>query len=359
MRICSLVINLLFLLIYQGFSQSKGSHGGIWPTDEWKQIEPEAVSMDSEKLSEAEQIYPSLFPNSFSLLVIRKGQIVSESYFHNQTANTPNHVYSITKTIVASLLGIAIKNAWIRGADERVMDLLPEYSFHYELHNMTLEDILTHRSGLQNSDELLTSLNQEPKSPPGVSFEYSNQAPSLLTLILNRIIKQEIIGGDISDVTTFAQKYLFNPLGVHLSHWSKGTNNIPDGANGIYMTSRDLARVGYLLLRNGRWGDEQILPPKWVENSTKQRVGVDRQKSYGYLIWIRRHPDLVQTASGEKYVNGYFAYGHRGQFIGIYPELDLLVITTADTSDSTRDTYFVPDLLHDFVRQFIFASIVD
>ena len=84
----------------------------------------------------------------------------------------------------------------------------------------------------------------------------------------------------------------------------------------------------------------------------------DREKGYGYLNWVRNRPDMVKIGAVNQSVKGYFAYGHRGQFIGVYPELDLLVITMADATDATRDTFFVPDLLHDYVRRFVFPSII-
>lgn len=330
-----------------------------WPTTVWSEANPEAVGMDSSILKEAVQIYPRLFPSGYSLLVIRHGYLVSESYFHGQTAETSNHTYSITKTFVATLLSIAVQQGWIDGVDQRVADLLPEYSVHPKLLELTLEDVLTHRSGVQNSSsftDVSLLLKEEPQSSPGTTFEYSNYAPNLLTAILDRLAKHVVAGG-VGDVPALAQEYLFDPLGISVSEWEKGPRGVPEGGNGLHMTARDMARLGYLLLRDGRWEGEQLLPRGWVQSATEYRVEVDRQKGYGYLNWVRRRSDIVQTAQGHQDVHGYFAYGHRGQFIGVYPELDLLIVTTADATDATRDTYFVPDLLHDFVRQFVFPSM--
>ncbi|WP_373085445.1 serine hydrolase domain-containing protein [Sneathiella sp.] len=313
--------------------------------------------MDSAALKEAEQIYPRLFPSGYSLLVIRHGYIVSESYFHGQTAETPNHVYSVTKTFVATLLGIAVQQGWIEGVHHRVADLLPEYSVHPKLAALTLEDVLTHRSGVRNFADVSLLLKEEPQSPPGTAFEYSNYAPNLLTAILDRLAKQGVAGA-ASDVPALAQEYLFGPLGIHVTEWTKGPHGVPEGGNGLHMTTRDMARLGYLLLREGRWEDKQLLPPGWVRAATERRVEFDREKGYGYLNWVRKRSDIVKTAQGNQNVQGYFAYGHRGQFIGVYPELDLLVVTTADATDATRDTFFVPDLLHDFVRRFVFPALI-
>ncbi len=330
-----------------------------WPTLAWSEAKPEAVGMDGAALKEAEQIYPRLFPSGYSLLVIRRGYLVSESYFHGQNAETSNHIYSVTKTFVATLLAIALEQGWIDDVHQRVADLLPEHSVHPKLAALTLEDVLTHRSGVRNHRSLADVdlfLKEEPEAPPGTVYAYSNFAPNLLTAILDRIAKQGTTGA-ASDVPALAQEHLFGPLDIEVTEWRKGPHGVPEGANGLHMTARDLARLGYLLQRGGRWEDKQLLPLGWVEAATEHRVEVDRQKGYGYLIWVRRRPDVVQVAQDEQDVHGYFAYGHRGQFVAVYPELDLLVVTTADATDATRDTYFVPDLLHDFVRRFVFPAI--
>lgn len=354
-----LCVLLTLACVSRGASQTQMLQApGPWPTSAWSEANPKAVGMDSAALKEAVQIYPRLFPSGYSLLVIRHGYLVSESYFHGQSAETFNHVYSVTKTFVSTLLGIAVQQGWIDGVDQRVADLLPEYSVNPKLAELTLEDVLTHRSGVRNSRssaDVSLLLKEEPQSPPGTAFEYSNYAPNLLTAILDRLTKQGVAGA--SDVPALAQEHLFGPLGISVSEWRKGLYGVPDGGNGLHVTPRDMARLGYLLLRDGRWENEQLLPPGWVQAATEHRVEVDRQKGYGYLNWVRRRSDIVQTAQGDQDVHGYFAYGHRGQFIGVYPDLDLLVVTTADATDATRDTYFVPDLLHDFVRQFVFPAI--
>ncbi|WP_187289852.1 serine hydrolase domain-containing protein [Flagellimonas ruestringensis] len=363
-RSLGLYIGLCFfftlICIDRGIAQDQKQEVlGPWPTSTWSEANPESVGMDGTTLKNAELIYPQIFPSGYSLLIIRNGKLVSESYFNGQTEDANNHIFSVTKTFVATLLGVAIKQEWIKNVDERVADLLPEYQIHPKLADLTLKDVLTHRSGVESRKEFMDIgqlLKAEPKLTPGTTFEYSNYAPSLLTAILDRQAKQDV-AGNTSDVSAMAEKYLFDQLGIGVSEWRKGPDGIPEGGNGLYMTARDMARLGYLLLRDGRWEDKQLLPKDWVKEASKYQVGFDRQKGYGYLNWVRRRPDKVNTARGEQEVQGYFAYGHRGQYIGVYPELDLLVVTTADASDATRDTFFVPDLLHDFVRRFIFSAI--
>jgi len=350
---------LILTCVNRGFSQTQVQQGP-WPTTGWSKAKPEAVGMNRAVLKEAEQIYPRIFPSAYSLLVIRHGKIVSETYFHGQTAETSNHIYSITKTFSATLLGIAAKQGWIEGVHQRVGDLLPEFPIHPKFAALTLEDVLTHRSGVKSNravSDISLLLKEEPQSVPGTVFEYSNYAPNLITAILDRLAKKGV-AGDVTDVPSLAKKYLFQPLGIKVSDWTKGPKGLPDGGNGLYMRSRDLARLGYLMLRDGYWEDQQLLPSGWIKEASQLRAEFDREKGYGYLNWVRNRSDIIKIGAVDQSVKGYFAYGHRGQFIGIYPELDLLVITMADASDATRDTFFVPDLLHDYVRRFVFPSIV-
>jgi CubicO group peptidase (beta-lactamase class C family) len=364
MRHLVAIVGLGFILmltcVSRGFSQTQVQQGP-WPTIAWSKAKPEAVGMNSTVLKEAEQIYPRIFPSAYSLIVIRHGKIVSESYFHGQTAETSNHIYSITKTFSATLLGIAAKQGWIQGVHQRVGDLLPEYPIHPNLAALTLEDILTHRSGVKSNrtvSDISLFLKDEPQSVPGKVFEYSNYAPNLITALLDRLAKKGV-AGEATDVPALAKKYLFGPLGINVSEWNKGPKGVPDGGNGLYMSSRDLARLGYLMLRDGYWEDKQLLPNGWIKEATQLRAEFDREKGYGYLNWVRNRSDIIKMGAVDQSVKGYFAYGHRGQFIGVYPELDLLVITMADATDATRDTFFVPDLLHDYVRRFVFRSIIN
>ena len=352
-------VGLCALLILGSVSQGDAQNMGPWPTKVWSEASPESVGINSATLKIAEDVYPQIFPSSYSLLVIKNGQLVSESYFHGQSAETTNHIYSITKTFVATLIGIAVQQEWIDGVDQRVADLLPDYLVHPKLEALTLEDILTHRSGIPNNKNINELLKVEPQSVPGTTFQYSNHAPHLLTAILDKKAKQGVAKG-VFDVQSLAQEYLFGPLGIKsITEWKKISEDIPDGGNGLHMNSRDLARLGYLLLRDGRWDDKQILPSGWVEAASKHHAEFDRQKGYGYLNWVRKRPDKVKTLEGEIEVQGYCAYGHRGQLIAVYPRLDLLVVTTADATDPTRDTFFVPDLLHDFIRRFVFSAIIN
>ena len=327
-----------------------------WPTDSWLTAQPSDKGMDAAQLDIAEQCYSKMFPSAYSLIVIRHGYIVLEKYYNGMDADSTPHVYSITKSFTSALTGIAIDEGLIKGADEKLPDLFPEYmtpDIATEKKEITVKHMLTHTSGLRrdrgsSGDDMLKNIIQgELSFKPGSDFSYSNDVPSLLSGIITKR----------SGMSTrdYAELKLFKPLGITIDDWKTLPNSIYDGANNLFLSARDMARLGYLYLNNGYWDGNQILPADWVEESQQPHATFDRLKRYGYLMWVRNRPDTVQ----DREIRGYFPYGHMGQYIGIFPDLDLLVITTADASDPTRDTFFVMDYLHDYVRNFIFPAIKD
>ena len=129
----------------------------------------------------------------------------------------------------------------------------------------------------------------------------------------------------------YAQEKLFRPLEMKSVQWGSDPQGILDGGNGIRMTARDAAKFGQLFLNNGTWQGEQLVPEEWIDLATtiqEQRYG--NGGSYGYQWWIRSF-------------NGYhsfFAMGAMGQFIFVVPELSMVTVITATTSQFDPYPYF-------------------
>ena len=116
----------------------------------------------------------------------------------------------------------------------------------------------------------------------------------------------------------FADQYLFKPLGISNVTWETDAAGIPIGGLGLQLTPRDMAKLGYLYLRHGQWDGQQIISAKWVENATRTHTETDGALGYGYQWWT--YPALA----------AYAALGRYGQMILVAPELDLVVVTTAE-----------------------------
>jgi CubicO group peptidase (beta-lactamase class C family) len=297
-----------------------------WPTVSWRTSPPEEQGMDSQKLAQMLDTIQQEKLNFHSLLIIRNGYLVSESYFGPYKQDTKHELYSCTKSFVATLIGIALDKGFIDGTDQRILDFFPDEAFANldgEKEDMTLEDVLTMRSGLDweegdaafgamysSPDWVKFMLDKPMAQPPGEQFNYCSGCSHLLSAIL-----QQTTGMNTGD---FAEQSLFKPLGISNAKWDTDAVGIPIGGWGLQLTPRDMAKLGYLYLQDGQWDGEQIISTQWVENATQTHTETDSELGYGYQWWT--YPSLV----------GYTALGLYGQTIFVIPEAELVIVTTAE-----------------------------
>jgi CubicO group peptidase (beta-lactamase class C family) len=133
-------------------------------------------------------------------------------------------------------------------------------------------------------------------------------------------------------IPKFAEQYLFGPLGIEKAVWlSLRTGWTKTGAN-MLMRSRDLAKIGLLMLQNGNWNGEQIIPEDWVQLSVQEHVTLESGDSwgsgYGYLWWLND-----KRIIGSK-VRSFMALGGGGQVIAVFPELNMVIVITGIHYDS-------------------------
>ena len=286
--------------------------GTTWPTKGWRTSSPEDQGMDSQKLSELAAKIKERNMAIHSFLVIRNGYLVSETYFGNWKQDIVHETQSVGRTFTSVLIGIAIDKGYIAGVEQRILEFFPERTFanlDKQKEAMTLEDVLTMRSGLealtgdpayqamQNSPDWVKFLLDRPVvAPPGSLWNYCAGCSHLLSAIL-----QKTTGMNPRD---FAEEYLFKPLGISGVRWMTDPTGIPYGAGGFGLTPRDMAKLGYLFLRNGQWDGQQIISSEWVKKATQRYAGVDEHFGYGYH-WV-----TVTSLGGHP---GYAAMGGGGQ----------------------------------------------
>lgn len=207
---------------------------------------------------------------------------------------------------------------------------------------MTLDDVLTMRSGLdwQEGDAVYNSmyrsqdwikfvLDKPVVVAPGSQFNYCSGCSHLLSAAI-----QQTTGMKTRD---FAEQFLFKPLGITNVVWETDRAGIPIGGWGLQLTPRDMAKLGYLFLRNGQWDGQQIVSPGWVKNATQKLTETDGDMGYGYQWWT--YPSL----------SGYTALGRYGQTIFVIPESDLVIVTTAQMDDH--------DPIFKLIEEFIVPSV--
>ena len=245
----------------------------------------------------------------------------------------------MTKSVLSTLVGIALAEGHLRSLDQPMLDYFPEYSggpLDPGVRGITLRHLLTMSDGISRegldfllaADKLAGPLRQEP----GTSFYYNSMSPQVLSIILTRST-----GLTARD---YALQRLFGPLGIAEVRWPEVQGHSL-GAFGLELSTRDLAKIGYLLLNQGRWAGRQIVPANWIAEATLPHIRAPRSQEfialtgpyfvdqYGFYWWIR--PDQDPPA--------YLAQGYGGQFLYVIPGLDLVVVITAEDQDSKENLH--------------------
>lgn len=299
-----------------------------WPTQGWRTAAAEAQGMDAVKLAAALDAVKQSGLNLHSLLVIRNGTIVSETYFGAYNQETRHELYSCTKSFVATLVGIAIDRGKISGVARPVKEFFPGRTFkNWDTGKqaLTLEHLLTMTAGLAwvegdpayrelylSRDWVQFMLDKPMVAPPGSRFNYCSGCSHVLSAIVQ--------GQTGMNTRKFAEQELFGLLGITNLDWSTDSAGIPIGGWGLQLTPRDMAKLGYLYLHRGLWDGRQVVSAAWVQAATTSHTGADGPLGYGYQWWV--YPRF----------GAYTALGRDGQTIFVVPDLDLVVVTTAATS---------------------------
>jgi CubicO group peptidase (beta-lactamase class C family) len=288
-----------------------------------------------------------------AVLVHHDGEPVVEHYV-DSAAEDYWDTRSVTKSVVGTLIGIAIADGYIAGVDETLGELLPSRAAEMgeATAAVTLHQLLTHTAGFPpegaGDDYLLAEdwvgqilADHNERGSVDGSPEYSNAGAHLVSAVL-----AETTG---VPVLAYAREKLFEPLGIPTEPafepevdltdedaaaavyeeywdaaftWPVDPQGLHEGACCIKLRTQDLAAIGQLYLDEGRWGGEQVVPAEWVKQSTMVHVDVNGAGvvGYGYLWWVTEVADKP----------GFMAYGMGGQVIHVVPALDLVVAISTE-----------------------------
>jgi CubicO group peptidase (beta-lactamase class C family) len=301
------------------------------------------------------------------VLVVRGRNIVLERYFKGEDNNwgqllgnvefgpdTLHNLYSVTKSIVALVYGIALAEGKVPPPSAPLYAQFPEYedlvAADERRKQQTIGHALSMSLGAQwdeiglaydspandevgmemAKDRYRFALERPVTGAPGKRWQYSGGA----TALLGRLIAK----GTSRSLPDYARAVLFDPIGLGRTEWvtSKDTwvfrqtgtgNGEPIAASGLRMTPRDLARVGQLVLDNGMADGRQVVPAEWLAECFVPRVSVNELQRYGYQWYLG---DMEFLAGGtvrlERWVGGA---GNGGQRLYVMPDLDLVIVVTA------------------------------
>jgi CubicO group peptidase (beta-lactamase class C family) len=320
------------------------------------------------RLAEAERAIESgSFGKVTSLVVARDGRTLFERCFDGEDLRARRNTRSVTKTLAAMLVGIAIEDGSLENVRAPVLPFFGELG---DLENpssekaaLTIEDLLTMSSILECDDTNPYSRGNEERMylvedwfrfaldlpnrgfpswaprpadlPHGRSFSYCTAGVGLLGGILARATG--------ADVETFAQERLFGPLGIEGVTWPRNPRGAVFLGGGLRLSPRELGRLGQLYLDRGAADGRQIISEAWVEASTRPHVRVDDDTEYGYLWWLR----AFATESGTH--RGYFMQGNGGNKVGVFPALRAVVVITAENFGARSAERLEDRLLRDHV----------
>lgn len=284
-------------------------------------------------------------PNKLhSALLVKNGQLIIEEYFNGHSANKVHDLRSTTKSIRSILLGIAIDKGFIEDINDPISKYIkhpiPKKNLDKRKEKITIKHLLTMSSGLDCNDWDRQSKGQEDKvykkkdwlqytlnlpmvNEPGGVANYCSMGTVLIAEMINQASGMTI--------DKFAEKYLFRPLGIHNLSWGHTSKKkiIPSGKR-LYLTSRDMAKIGQLILNKGNWKEQRIVSKKWVKESTTPKVKLTNI-DYGYLWW-----NIPFKVNG-KTVISKTATGNGGQYIMIIPEMDIVAVFTGGAYNSQED----------------------
>jgi CubicO group peptidase (beta-lactamase class C family) len=257
-------------------------------------------------------------PGLGSVLMQRHGRLVFERYYHGASRGQKRNVYSVTKSILSALVGIALRDARLSGLDQKLVEFFPGElgkGADPRVKDITLRDLLTMTAGYRETevtypdDFVRTLLNRPLASKPGATFSYDDGSAHLLSALLTKATRVP--------VEVLADRHLFAPLRIDPGPWPSDDQGNSLGSTGLSLDSRALLKIGELYLRAGNWRGRQLIPAAWVRESTTTQVKIRGGFAYGYLWWINTGPN-----------KGFVAQGYGGQMIAVLPRLNLVVVMT-------------------------------
>ena len=322
--------------------------------DEWATDTPTSQNLNADILNRmTTALNEGDYGQVHSLLIARNGVLVYEEYFRGATRDGLHQVYSVTKSVTSSLIGIAMAEGHIDRVDTPLMDFFPEYEVvvngNPRKARITLEHVLNMRAGfrwdewstpynsannptahLSRSDDWMQFMLELPMAAePGTVFAYNSGATMLLSGIIKHATGQS--------AEEYARDKLFKPLGIERYSWREGPNDITNTGWGLFLTPRDMARFGHLFLMKGQWGNRHLVSPAWVDALVEPRSTFGDGTGYAYQWWLMPMPN----GSYVPYADGY-----GGQYIFVIPSLDMVVASTATNFASSTN---IRDILNEFV----------
>jgi CubicO group peptidase (beta-lactamase class C family) len=352
--------------------------------DGWQNASLSDVKMDEGKIAELVNNIRSKPANGniHGIVIIKNGKLVLEEYFPGNdlelgqvsfNRDELHGCYSVTKSFTSTMVGIAIDKGLIKGTDETLVSLFPEYEKQLsgEKSKIKLKHVLSMTAGFDwdeisypykdkrnpywgmlvtnKADSIGYVLDRPLRNDPGSRFTYNGGLPITLAKLVENKSSMKI--------KDFADKYLFQPLQITKYEWRcwDGACNLPRADGGLFLRPRDMAKLGYLFLNNGKWNGQQLISPQWIKEATTTYIDetiLGGDIGYGYQWW-----KYSFWLGGDKNVSAFAADGWGGQRIFVIPALDLVVVFTAGMFHNAAP-YLITSTMKGYVSSYIISAIL-
>lgn len=290
--------------------------------------------------------------NIAGIVVLKDGETLYKSYFNECNVNSRIHIYSVTKSVISILIGIALDKGHIKSLDQKVLDFFPDYEVKKRektIQTITLRNLLTMTAPYKykfnpyikyftSDDWVKFSLDLLGGKGKTGKFRYAPLiGPDIMSGILGKAAGQSVLD--------FAQENLFAPLGivvegsiifhskeeqlafnqaVDISGWAADPMGVNAAGWGLTLSPVDMAKIGQLYLDHGIWNSKQIVSAEWIEESTKEHSRWKaRNLPYGYLWWIQK--------------DGFAAIGDGGNVIYVNMKKNMVVSIASLFRPRVRD----------------------
>ncbi len=377
-------VALLALACDSASGPQNGYERPVRTDDGWETASLEQVGMEPGPLLDLLALIADTEDHMIhSLVIVRDQKLVFEEYWpgvdlepgtldpvaREFDRETLHYVASVSKSITSALVGIAIDRGLVGGVEDTLFAHFPEYAHLRREDNrqIVLEHLLSFSSGydwnefvfgfndprdshyqmFNTRDPVGYLLARPVTSNPGAVFHYNSGDTNLLGEIVRRSSSSETL-------VAFADQYLFRPLDIETYDWVRFplAPRVTFASGGVSLRPRDMAKLGALYLEGGVWNGNRVISEQWTRASTEQAiplVGSYRTLyGYGYNWWLGRSPYRGTT------VEYFRAAGWGGQYVYVFPELELIVVFTAGGYYDTR-----PLDANDIIEDYIFRAIVE
>jgi CubicO group peptidase (beta-lactamase class C family) len=324
------------------------------PNPDWTLVDPGEVGLSGEQLAAAGEFAAVNMPDITGIVVVRNNGLAYERYFGSEYGiDDPVDVRSITKCVTGTLVGMAIDDGMLSLTStigETIPDSIP-VGADPRTAGITVENLLTMSAGwawdihadwgtltaAPNWTEL--TLGLPVAYEPGTFYAYNTGGSHLLG-----VITQQVVGMDLDD---FADRRLWAPLGIDKPEWRRAPEGIVSGGSGVKLSPRDAARFGLLSLRNGQWGDQQLISEGWFPEATRFHLQGDSTGYAGYGL----HWWVVDYENG---FHAYFGLGFGSNYVYVAPALDLVVVVLKGFDDPPASI----SIVRPFIEEWIVPAVV-